>query len=90
MIGLSYFIYFVFSWVVLTAIEVIMTKRSYRRADFKMAKLMWLSAVMMIAPAVTVPIIPWFHHAMFGVYVVALFVADGYVKPKLLPWALKD
>lgn len=90
MIGLSYFIYFVFSWVVLTAIEVIMTKRSYRSADFKMAKLMWLSAVMMIAPAVTVPIIPWFHHAMFGVYVVVLFVADGYVKPKLLPWALKD
>lgn len=90
MIGLSYFIYFVVSWAMLTAIEVITTKRSHHRADFNTTKLIWLSAVMMIAPAVTVPIIPWFHHAMFGVYIVVLFVADGYVKPKLLPWALKD
>ena len=90
MIGLSYFIYFLFSWFVLTTIEVVMTKRSHRQADFNRIKLVWLSAVLMIAPAVTVPIIPWFHHVMFGVYVVVLLVADGYVKPKLLPWALKD
>lgn len=90
MIGLSYFIYFLFSWFVLTTIEVVMTKRAHRKADFNRTKLIWVSAVMMIAPAVIIPIVSWFHYLMFMVYVIALLATDAFIKPKLLPWALKD
>ena len=87
MIGLTYFIYFVVSWLILITIEVVMTKR---RADYNMTKLIWLMAVVTIFPAVIVPIVSWFHYAMFIVYIIALTIADGFIKPKLLPWALKD
>lgn len=87
MIGLTYFIYFIVSWFVLTILDVITTKH---RAKYNMAKLTWLSAVMMIAPAIIIPIVSWFHNWMFVAYAVVLFTTDFYITPKLLPWALKD
>lgn len=87
MIGLTYFIYFIVSWFVLTILDVITTKH---RAKYNTVKLIWLSAVVMIAPAVFIPIVSWFHNSMFVAYAVVLFTTDFYITPKLLPWALKD
>lgn len=87
MIGLTYFIYFIVSWFVLTILEVITTKH---RAKYNTVKLIWLSAVVMIAPAVIIPIVSWFHNWLFVAYAVVLFTTDFYITPKLLPWALKD